>query len=73
MFARSLGYNAVVYSGSVGKDREPHGWCEIIIDEVPYICDAELMMRRRTSGGPELDMYMKRYEELRGWTYVRYV
>ena len=73
MFARALGYNAVVYSGSVGKDREPHGWCEIIIDEIPYICDAELMMRRRTSGGAELDMYMKRYEELRGWTYVRYV
>ena len=72
MFARALGYNAVVYSGTVGKDREPHGWCEIIIEDVPYICDAELMMRRRSIGG-ELDMYMKRYEELRGWTYVRYV
>ena len=72
MFARALGYNAVVYSGTVGENRAPHGWCEIIIDDVPYICDAELMCVHK-SQGKQLDMYMKGYDDIRGWTYVRYV
>ncbi len=71
MFARALGYNAVVFSGTVGKDYEPHGWCEIIEDDIPYICDAELVMKHRQSG-KDYDMFFKQYEELRGWTYNRY-
>ena len=71
MFARALGYNAVVFSGTVGKDFEPHGWCEIIQDDIPYICDAELVMKHRQNG-KNYDMFFKQYEELRGWTYNRY-
>lgn len=71
MFARALGYNAVVFSGTVGAAFEPHGWCEIIQDGTPYICDAELVMKHRQNG-KNFDMFFKQYEELRGWTYNRY-
>ena len=71
MFARALGYNAVVFSGTVGAAFEPHGWCEIIEDGIPYICDAELVMKHRLSG-KNYDMFFKQYDELRGWTYNRY-
>ena len=71
MFARALGYNAVVFSGTVGITYEPHGWCEIVEDGIPYICDAELVMKHRQNG-KKIDMFFKQYEELRGWTYNRY-
>ena len=71
MLARALGYNAVVFSGTVGVAYEPHGWCEIIEDGIPYICDAELVMKHRQNG-KNFDMFFKQYEELRGWTYNRY-
>ena len=71
MLARALGYNAVVFSGTVGASFEPHGWCEIIQDGVPYICDTELVMKHRQNG-KEYDMFFKQYDELKGWTYNRY-
>lgn len=71
MFARALGYNAVVFSGTVGAAFEPHGWCEIIEDGIPYICDAELVMKHRQNG-KYYDMFFKQYDELKGWTYNRY-
>ena len=71
MFARALGYNGVVFSGTVGVAFEPHGWCELIEDGIPYICDAELVMKHRLNG-KNYDMFFKQYEELRGWTYNRY-
>ena len=64
MLARALGYDAYVCSGVVGRDKDPHGWCEMLIDDVPYICDAELMMKK-----PGLDMYMKTYQQLSAWNY----
>lgn len=64
MLSRRLGCDAAVFSGTVGMNADPHGWCELNIDGVAYICDAELEMK----GG--MDMYMKTYEDLNGWTYI---
>lgn len=71
MLARALGYDAVVFSGTVGREYEPHGWCEIIEDGTPYICDPELVMLHRRSG-KNYDMFFKLHEELKGWMYIRY-
>lgn len=66
MLARAIGYDAGVYSGTVGRDCARHGWCEIIVDGEPLICDAELMFKNS-----RLDMYMKTYTQLHYWGYNR--
>lgn len=48
--ARWLGYDAVIYSGSVGSTNSPHGWVEIEFDGTWYIFDAELDMAYRLKG-----------------------
>ena len=64
MLARRLGYDAVVFSGTVGMNAAPHGWCELNIDGTAYICDKELSLINNT------DLYMKTYDDLNGWGYV---
>ena len=71
MLARALGYDAVVFSGTVGREYEPHGWCEIIEDGTPNISDPELVMLHRRSG-KNYDMFFKLHDEMKGWMYIRY-
>lgn len=40
-FARAVGYDAKIYSGTMGDDHRPHAWVEIEFDGQPYIYDAE--------------------------------
>lgn len=64
MLTRALGFNANVYSGTVGRLRDRHGWCDITFDGVPYIFDTELQMKV-----PKTDFFMQTYTQLRRWNY----
>ncbi len=43
--ARWIGYDAVIYSGTLEARRAPHSWVEIAFDGVPYIFDTQLEWR----------------------------
>ena len=66
--ARGLGYNARTYSGSIGKENQPHAWTEIALDGKIYICDPEIEMNYWL-----LQMYTDNFMMLRenslGWNY----
>ena len=66
--ARGLGYNARTYSGSIGKENQPHAWTEITLDGKIYICDPEIEMNYWL-----LQMYTDNFMMLRenslGWNY----
>ena len=69
--ARALGYDARVYSGTVGTDRSPHGWVEIEIGGENYIFDTELEMAYRKKGQYNNDMFMMPKALSANWNYRR--
>ena len=66
--ARGLGYNAVTYSGTISKNKDPHAWVEILLDGVPYICDPEIEMNY-WSLHQYVNTFMLPYEKAGGWQY----
>lgn len=68
--ARGLGYNAKIVSGTVGAEDSPHGWVEIIIDDVLYTYDVELEMARHRDGYPNTNLYKMTNGQRRSWNYV---
>ena len=68
--ARAIGYDAQVYSGTVGSNRAKHAWVEIEIDGVNYTFDPELEMAGRKKYVYR-DMYMMTPEQARIWNYKR--
>lgn len=66
--ARGLGYNAVTYSGTISKNKDPHAWVEILLDGVPYICDPEIEMNY-WSLHQYVNTFMLPYEKAEGWQY----
>lgn len=42
LLARQLGYPAYTVVGGLGKNADPHGWVEIVMDGTVYIFDPEL-------------------------------
>ena len=70
--ARALGYDAILISGTIGTDRDPHGWVEFELDGQMYVCDPEIEMtyhRDRPDSIP--DMFMMDYSKASGWSYAR--
>lgn len=70
--ARALGFDAVLYSGTIGTDQDPHGWVEIRQDGQMYVCDPEIEMtyyRDRPDYTP--DMFMMPYYIACDWHYAR--
>ncbi len=49
LLARELGYDAHTVVGWLGKNRQPHGWVEIVLNGKTYLYDAELEMKYRSS------------------------
>ncbi len=68
--ARGIGYDAVCYSGLVGKDRDPHSWVEIEFDGVPYIYDVETEMSMRLLNDYVSNLYKQTYEQGKYWSYA---
>lgn len=68
---RSIGYDVVCYSGTVGINFGKHGWTEIEIDGTTYIFDPALENEEHFTMHRFTDLYMKTYESVAGWTYKR--
>ena len=67
--ARWLGYDARIYSGTVGWNYAPHAWVEITMDGTSYIYDTELEMAYHRRGRYEINLY--HYIDVDGWHYVK--
>ena len=63
------GYDAAIYSGTVGNNRAPHSWVEIEFDGRNYIFDTELEMAYRKKGRYDVNLY--KYIDVDGWHYIR--
>ncbi|MDR1131180.1 MAG: S-layer homology domain-containing protein [Oscillospiraceae bacterium] len=68
--ARWIGYDALIYAGTVGANASPHSWVEIYFDGKPYIFDTELEMARLRDGQTYFVLYMLPYEQV-PWSYRR--
>lgn len=67
---RWIGYDSVIYSGTVGSNRAPHSWIEIAFDGTNYIFDSELEMAYRRKKRFDINLY-KFYDYDNRWQYRR--
>lgn len=67
---RWIGYDSVIYSGTVGSNRAPHSWIEIVFDGRNYIFDSELEMAYRRKKRFDINLY-KFYDYDNRWQYRR--
>lgn len=67
--AKALGFDAEVYSGTIGADRSKHGWVGIKIDGETYLFDPEMEMAYEKNHHKYIDMYMMTSAEARKWNY----
>ncbi|MCI9121008.1 MAG: hypothetical protein HFG00_05720 [Oscillibacter sp.] len=67
---RWIGYDAVIYSGTVGSNRLPHSWVEINLDGRNYIFDTELEMAYRRQKRFDINLYQF-YDGADSWMYRR--
>lgn len=68
--SRWIGYDSVIYSGTVGSNRAPHSWVEINLDGRDYIFDTELEMAYHRKGRYDINLY-KLPAKGNSWQYVR--
>ena len=69
--ARALGFDAQIYSGYIGTERDKHSWVEIELEGEPYVFDPEIEMAYMKNKGQKVDMFMMSYKEARKWAYTR--
>ena len=69
--ARGVGFDAVCYSGLVGRGRDPHSWVEIELNGEPRIFDVETEMQYRLIDDYITSMYNIDYARGALWSYVR--
>ncbi|MDE7242831.1 MAG: S-layer homology domain-containing protein [Oscillospiraceae bacterium] len=67
--ARWIGYDAKIYSGTVGSNRQPHSWVEIEFSGKSYIFDTELEMAYHKKGRYDINLY--KYIDVDGWRYIK--
>lgn len=68
---KALGFDAVIYSGTVDPTAAPHAWVEISFDGVPYIFDTELEYTQHIKAHKYTSFYKLPYERVLRWYYVR--
>ncbi len=73
VFAKALGYDAVIYSGKVNPVpiQRPHAWVEIEFDGIPYIFDPENEYTQVIKGHTGTVFFKLSYERAKGWYYYR--
>ena len=64
--SRWIGYDSLIYSGTVGGNRSPHSWVEISFDGRYYIFDTELEMAYHKKGRYDINLYKTTGS---GWNY----
>ena len=67
---RWIGYDSVIYNGTVGVRRSPHSWVEITMNGKNYIFDTELEMAYRRKKRYDINLY-KFYDAANSWNYRR--
>ena len=67
---RWIGYDSVIYNGTVGVRKSPHSWVEINLNGKNYIFDAELEMAYRRKKRFDVNLY-KFYDAGNSWNYRR--
>ena len=67
---RWIGYESVIYNGTVGVRKSPHSWVEINLNGKNYIFDAELQMAYRRKKRYDVNLY-KFYDAGNSWNYRR--
>ncbi len=67
---RWIGYESVIYNGTVGVRKSPHSWVEINMNGKNYIFDAELEMAYRRKKRFDVKLY-KFYDAGNSWNYRR--
>lgn len=67
---RWIGYDSVIYNGTVGVRKSPHSWVEITLNGKSYIFDAELEMAYRRKKRFDVNLY-KFYDAGNSWNYRR--
>ena len=68
--ARGLGYDAKIVSGTYGKEKAPHGWVEIFLEDGRHTYDVEIEMVQRRDGNTNGNMYALDESERRGHGYI---
>ena len=68
--ARWIGYDAVTYSGTLGRTSQPHSWVEIEFDGTWYVFDPELENAYRTKYN-NYNMKLYKYLDNNYWRYIR--
>jgi len=68
--SRWIGYDSVIYNGTVGVRKSPHSWVEIDMDGRSYIFDTELEMAYHRKNRFDIDLY-KFYDADNSWNYIR--
>lgn len=68
--SRWIGYDSVIYNGTVGVRRSPHSWVEINLNGKNYIFDTELEMAYRRKKRFDVNLY-KFYDAGNSWNYRR--
>ena len=71
VLAKALGYDAVIYSGTIDPDPTPHAWVEIEFDGVPYIFDTELEFTQVTIAHHGSSYFKAPYPKVETWYYFR--
>lgn len=67
---RWIGYDSVIYNGTVDVRRSPHSWVQIELNGKNYIFDAELEMAYRRKKRFDVNLY-KFYDAANSWNYRR--
>ena len=67
--ARGLGYDARAISGTISKDRQPHGWVEIDFDEETFYFDTETEMAYLRKKQYGFDMFKMPWSYAATWSY----
>lgn len=68
--SRWIGYESVIYNGTVGVRRSPHSWVQIEMNGKSYIFDTELEMAYRRKKRFDINLY-KFYDAGNSWNYRR--
>jgi len=69
VLARAIGYDAMIYSGTIDPTQRPHGWVEIEFDGEPFIFDTEIEYKEVTLGGKHSSYYKVPYWKAATWYY----
>ena len=71
VLARAIGFDPVIYSGTIEPDDSPHAWVEIEIDGEWYIYDTNLEYTQVHFNNYHGSFYKEPYWKAKGWHYFR--